>query len=321
MISSMTLAAETLKSARAATREIFEPPKLSLDRAPVLFAVFEKMAELLGEGMRSFCAPRYTFKIEAVTMGDASELVSDYSNGLCGVFRCPEWDACVLIGVDRGFTHASMDALFGGDGTEAPDLSRPISAIEKRTLRQLLELTAGRFEASFRPIEAITVEFERIETKIDVSTIGSDTSVVARLAATVQSVTGSLFIVVPQSALASHHKRLQREPAQTVGVQDPQWTRNLLAEIGRTDIKLEVVLPGPFLSLQSLSELRPGQIMPLPATRESLVELECSGKPVFRCKLAQSEGRFAVALEERVDEQRELIGDLLAPAGAGGNWS
>lgn len=310
----MSLRAYAPRAAPAAIREIFEAPKLSLERAPVLFAVFERTADMLGDGMRALCTPRCTFALEAVTMGGSSDLVSVCNKGLCGVFRCSEWDAGVLIGVDREFVHNSMEALFGGDGTEQADRLRPISTIETRALRHVLELIAGKFGAGFAPIEAITLQLERIETTIDATTIGGESapSVVARLTMAVQGGIGAIFIVVPQSALALHHKRLEREPVPDTGVQDPDWTRSLLAEIGRADVKLEVVLPGPCLSLQDVSELRPGQIMRLPATRDTPAELECSGKPIYRCRLAQSEGRFAVAMEESIDEQRELIGGLLA---------
>lgn len=318
----MTLSQKAPRVAPAAIREIFEAPKLSLDRSPVLFAIFERMAETLSDGMRSLFTSCCEFTLEMITMGDAIEVVSACSTGLCAEFRCPEWDASVLVAVDRVFVHAATDALFGGNGTERADVSRSISAIEMRSVGQALELIARQLGTSFETIEAITFKLERMQTKFDASMIEADSGswVVVRFATAVQGVGGFLFIVLPQAALVPHHERLQREPAPVAGVQDPEWSRKLLAEVGRADVKLEVVMPGPVLSLQSISGLRPGQIMPLTATRDTLVGLECLGKPIYRCKLAQSEGRFAVTTEERVDEERELIGDLLTATGTDMDW-
>lgn len=154
-------------------RELFEPAKLALDRAPVLRGVFDRFAASCSEIVRPMCLPQSTFMLNAVSVGSTWDFIEEYENGLCAIYNSPEWEARVLIGFDRRFVFSFTEAIFGGDGTEAAyESDRPFSAVEVNTAKEMFDLAANNLVQLFEGIDKMSLAFERIETKLDFSSIG-----------------------------------------------------------------------------------------------------------------------------------------------------
>ncbi len=89
------------------------------------------------------------------------------------------------------------------------------------------------------------------------------------------------------------------------------WTNHMSSEARRANIRLTAKLSGGQATLDSLSQLAPGMILPLQATPNSTVDLECNSVPLMRCKFGQAEGRYTVSVESFIrpsdrSSEREL---------------
>ncbi len=89
------------------------------------------------------------------------------------------------------------------------------------------------------------------------------------------------------------------------------WTTHMSTEARRATIQLTAKLSGGKATLDMLSQLTPGMVLPLDATPNSTVEMECNSVPLMRCKFGQADGRYAVAVESFIkpstrSSEREL---------------
>ena len=126
---------------------MFEPAKLALDRAPVLRGVFDRLAGSCGDALRQICVPPCTFMLNSVTTGNTWDLVEGYEDGICGIYYSVDWDARIIIGLDRRFVFSLAEAMYGGDGTEASyESDRQFSSIECRAMKEMLDLIAKDLE-------------------------------------------------------------------------------------------------------------------------------------------------------------------------------
>lgn len=295
------------------SRPPFETPKLALDRAPVLQGVFERLAGKCGEGVRGLLAPRCTFMLDGLITGTTWDLIETYEDGFGSVYYSPEWDARILIGCDRRLVFSFVEAMFGGDGAEHGfESSRSFSSIEIRAIKEIINVAAGGLQTLLAPIEHTTLGFERAEAKLDFSTLGlpDAPAIMAQLVAQVFDGGGRIFVLIPQSALVPFRKRLEQRRPPDQPHRDPQWARQLLAEVGRADIRLDAVIAGPEMSLAQLAALRVGHLMKLNIATDGLLNLVSGEKTLFHCKLGQSRGKFTVRIEDEAAANVEMAADL-----------
>lgn len=306
----------TGKSAEAmrAAEKLLEPPKLVVDRLPVLAAIFERLAATCADGLRDFCAPPSTFMVNAVSSGSSWDTLESYEDSIAAIYYVPEWDVRVLIGLDRRFIFGLVDAMYGSDGSEAAyEVKRPFSSLEVRIAREVFEIAMPALKSLFSTICGVTFQLDKIHTALEFQTLGQHDVpvVVAQLVFQVMDAGGRMFIIIPQSALLPIRKKLESEHTPEVKREDPEWSRQLREGVARTKVTLNAILEVQPMTLHEVSNLQVGQIMKLRATRQSLVTLECEGQPLFLCKLGQSKGFFTLIVDSTVEVNKGVIGDLL----------
>ncbi len=306
----------------AATRRmierLLEGPKLSADRLRMLQGVFDRLAGSCSEAMRQLCPAPTTFFVNQIDVALSWDLLESYEDSVGVVFYCPDWDTRILIGVDRRFVFSLIDAMYGGDGTEMPfDTDRPFTSIETRIAKQVCEMTASALREAFDAFSVrATFKAEKVAAGLEFSLLGSRNvlTVTSQILFQVRNSGGRMFTLIPQAALYPLRDQLARErPLDRAGA-DPAWNQQLQKEVVRTNVTFQASLEEQTMCLWDIAKLRVGQILDLEATAESLVTLECNNEPLFRCKLAQSNGRFTLILDSPVDQKDAIIDEILSAA-------
>ncbi len=301
------------KVAHAVAEKLRETPKLDLDKLPVLHAIFERLAASCAGAMGEYCnSPVSAFmnQLEARGSWDLLEAVED---SVALIFYVPEWDARVLIGVERRFLFSFMEAMFGGDAAEELSLSkRPFTLLEARVARAVCEGAARAFEAAFSPVAAITLTLEKVETAIDFTTLGqaSVTTVSAQLLVQVLETGGRMFVFIPQAALYPLRQRLERERAANPAAADPWWSKKMQSGVAQTELSLCATMQAGPLSLADVAGFQVGQVLALNGTDKSIT-IECGGQRLFNAHLGHADGYFTVTTVSAINEQDELIDGIL----------
>jgi flagellar motor switch protein FliM len=301
-------------ASRRMVQKLLEPPKLSIDRLPVLHTIFERVATTCSESLRQYCAAPTTFFVNQVKTANSWDVLEDYEDAVAIVYYVPEWDASVLIGLDRKFIFALIETTYGADGTEPPyNSDRPFSAFEARFAKEIITLAGEALESSFESVANITFKFERLETKVEFTIMGPNDvpAVAAQILFQVADMGGRMVVLMPQSALYPIRKKLEREHQPVSLPNDPRWTRQMQTGVARTDVRLQAILEKKVMTLGDVTDLQVGQLIQLSTNTSDLITLESGSEPLFRCRLAQSKGAFIVLIETTISTKDEFIGEIL----------
>jgi flagellar motor switch protein FliM len=286
------------------SEKLKEIAKLSLDRLPVLNTIFENMALSCVDTFRDYCTPVFSAFVNQVVSGDSWDLLEANADSVSAVFYCREWDARLLIGLERRLLFAIVEAMYGGDGSELPfDQTRPFTSLETRIGRVVCEFAAKAFVTCFAQVSELTIEFERIETALEFTTLGQNSMMMvqAKILFQVLDQGGVLFVLIPQNAMNPIRQKLERERRSMPPSADPRWTNALSSRVSKAEITVRAVIEGRNLPLEDIVKLAPGQTLELNGTDQSIV-VECEGDRLFRGKLGQSRGFFTITIEDPISD-------------------
>lgn len=299
-------------AARRMLETLTETPKLAIDKLPVLHAIFERVATSCSESLRQMCVPATTFFVNQVKGDNSWDILENYEDSIAAIFYVPEWDAAILIGVDRKFVFSLLEASYGADGNETPfDSDRPFSTLESRFAKEFLLMVANALQNCFESVGAVTFKLDRVETKVEFTIMGpNDVPVVAaQVLFQVMDNGGRMFILIPQSALYPIRKKLEREHQPISLPNDPRWTRRMQRGIAQTDVTLQAILEKRIMTLGEVTNFRVGQLLQLRTHAYDLIMLESGTEPLFRAKLGQANDKFIVIIESAYNHKEAPGGE------------
>jgi flagellar motor switch protein FliM len=293
-------------SARRMVETLTETPKLHIDKLPVLHAIFERVATSCSENLRQMCAAPTTFFVNQVKGDNSWDILENYEDAIAALIYVPEWDAMILIGVDRKFVFSLLEVSYGAEGNETPfDSDRPFSTLEGRFAKEFLMMAAQALQSCFETVGSVTFKFDRLETKVEFTIMGpNDVPVVAaQVLFQVMDNGGRMFILIPQSALYPIRKKLEREHQPISLPNDPRWTKRMQRGIAQTEVKLEAILEKRVMMLGDVTQFQVGQLLELRTHSYDLITLESGDEPLFRAKLGQANDKFIVIIESAHNEK------------------
>jgi flagellar motor switch protein FliM len=296
---------EKISGTVSIAEKLKEIAKLSIDKLPVLNSIFERMGNRCVEDFHEFAPPAFTAFINQIVTGDSWDLLESLADSVAVIFYCREWDARIVIGLERRFVFAIMEAMFGGEGTEAPfEASRPFTPTEARIGRVVCEFAAKALEWAFSSVCEITLEAERLETALEFTTLGHSSMMMihAQILFQVLNQGGIMFVLMPQSSMTPIRQKLERERKPIASSHDTRWTSALNTQISHAGLTVNAVLDGKEMELRELLRLQPGKVIELAGTEHSVI-LECEGDRLFRGHLGQTKGFFTFTIEEAINDE------------------
>jgi flagellar motor switch protein FliM len=286
------------------TEKLKEIAKLSLDRLPVLNSIFEGMAVTCVERFRDYCSPAFTAFVNQVASGDSWDLLEARADSVAVIFYCREWDARIVLGLERRLVFAIIEAMFGGDGSDLPfDGTRPFTALETRVGRLVCEFAAKALEAAFGKVCEISLVYERTETALEFTTLGQSSMIMieAKILFQVLDQGGILFALIPQNSMNPIRQKLERERRPLPSSYDPRWTSALTRRVSKAEVILCAMIEGKNIELNDILRLEAGKTIELSGTDQNII-LECEGDRLFRGRLGQSRGHFTITVDAPLNE-------------------
>ena len=163
--------------------------------------------------------------------------------------------------------------------------------------------------AAFEPLSPVNFSFDRMETNPRFATIvrPANVSVVAKLRIDMEDRGGRIDLLLPYATLEPVREMLlQMFMGEKFG-RDAIWEHHLANELWDTDIEIEAVLGGAFMSLEEALSLEVGSCVMLRSQLDPEIELRCGEVPLFRGKMGHRQGNIAVRINEAIattDESR-----------------
>lgn len=290
-------------------RAVIESKVISHERLPMLEVVCDRVVRAFASSMRNLTSDAIDVSLEEVTSIRFGEFMNRVAlPAMVGVFQFVEWESYGIITVESGLIYAVVDALLGGRGGHPPMLidGRAFTTIETGLVSRMLDLALRDFAEAFAPIEAVTMNLERIETNPRFAAIAgpSNLCAVATFRVDMDGRGGRFTMLFPYAALEPvRHKLLQRFMGEKSG-RDSIWEAHMGAEIRKTNVSVAVVLGETMMPLSALEHLALGQTIQLHKSPDDPLDIASGGVTLARAQIGQRSGKVAVRLVSNVSKER-----------------
>ena len=294
---------DTNSSQNQAVERIISSGLVSFERLPMLEIVFDRLIRIMSTTLRNFTSDN----VEATIDNILSLRFGDYLNSvplpaMFAVFKIEEWDNYGLMVIDSALIYSIVDVLLGGRrGTAAMRIEgRPYTTIERRLVERLVELVLRDFAASFDPLCAVTIKFERLEVSPRFATISrmSNAAIVARFRVDMEDRGGRFELLLPYATLEpAREVLLQQFMGEKFG-RDSIWETHLAEQLRGTEVELDVVLDETVMSLNDVMSLKVGSRIMLNVGPGAAVQLRCGEIPLFGGRVGRRKDQVAVRIED-----------------------
>ncbi|MGZ8995235.1 MAG: flagellar motor switch protein FliM, partial [Rhodospirillales bacterium] len=232
----------------------------------------------------------------------------DYLNrvplpAMLSIFKAEEWENYGLITADSALIYSAVDILLGGRrGSAAIRIEgRPYTTIERSLVERMIHVMLADLTAAFEPLSPVTFRIERLETNPRFASITqpSNAAVAASLRIDMDDRGGRIDLVLPYSTLEPvRDLLLQMFMGEKFG-RDSIWETHLAENLWLTDVELTAVLDERTVSLREIFALEVGSRLMFEASPDSLIEMRCSGVPMYSARMGRSGERIAVQIDGR----------------------
>lgn len=275
--------------------KLLDQPGIAIDRMPMINSIFDRVATLCVDNMRPYSYVPVTFFVNHIGVDHVWDIMDSYEGSIVAIIYCNEWDARFLVGFDRRFVFALIEALMGGNGEDKPyDDDRSFTNIEVQICQTVFDIVCRSMQVAFSDLTPSSFKIERIETKPDFTVMGrrNSLSVVTKILFQVLDQGGQLFIVLPQAALATIRPYLSRDHSLDVTHNDPKWINQLEDGVKKTEVTVYALLDSYTSTLEDVASFRVGDIIWLSTHVHSTLTIMSNGISLYDCTLGQDNGHY-----------------------------
>lgn len=304
----------------AATRRslegLFAGPQDLVERLPMLRTILQKTASSWAEQLRNISATAPEVVLVGVESGPPESMISGTaSQALACVLEAPKWNARLIICAEYEFVVTVVEMLLGGDGSEpVPGTDRPLTRTEFGLAQLAFEQFAIALEQGFSVVAPTNFLVETTAPRVSFEVLGRLTVpiVAAKFHLFAVGLGGGITLMMSQSVLSPMRNELSRTAGPESVRPDPAWSQKIQSEVSRANVDLVAVLDEQELQLADVARFAVGQVLPLKATPEGVLRVECNGEPLINCEIGKSNGVYALRVRDFVDQEREFMDDILA---------
>ena len=270
-------------------------------RMPTLEMVNERFARQLRISLYNLLRRTVELAVGQVSMKKFSEYTHSLSLPInLNLVKIAPLRGTALFVLDPKLVFAIVDNFFGGMGRHAKIEGRDFSATEMRVIHMLLRSAFNDMKEAWTPIADIEVEYLNSEINPNFAGIvtPSEVVVICPFQIDLDGGGGTLHIVLPYSMIEPLREVLDSGVQADRAEQDERWLASLKDCLQDAEVELTTILGGGSVSLQTLVDLKPGDVLPCDFTGKATVLAE--GVPLFRGAFGASRGQQCVRYEQKV---------------------
>jgi flagellar motor switch protein FliM len=212
-----------------------------------------------------------------------------------------------LVVLEPKLVFATVDNFFGGTGRHAKIEGREFTATEQRVIHMVLRNVFANLHEAWSHVAPLEVEFVQSEINPHFANIVSPSEIVVVTSFHIEldGGGGNLHITMPYAMIEPLREVLDAGVASDRVDNDERWAICMREEIEEAEVQLTTRLGSCNISLSTLLNLKPGDIVPCDFLGK--VTLLAEDVPIFRGSFGLSHGLQAVKVEERVRRNTPVI--------------
>lgn len=276
-------------------------------RLPTLEMINERFARYFRTTLFNMLRRTADISVSSVQMQKFSEFVhSLFVPTSLNMVRVKPLRGKGLFVFDPKLVFSVVDNYFGGSGRFHTKIEgRDFTPTESRVIQLVLEHVFSDMQEAWKPIFPVHFEYTGSEVNPQFANIvsPSEVVVVTSFHVDIENGGGDFYICLPYSMLEPIRDLLDAGIQSDRGERDERWEISLREEILSAGVELSSTLAEVTLSLDELSHLEKGDILPIEMPEE--VEVNAADIPVFRAKLGVSDGNYSLKITEWIEKKKD----------------
>ena len=269
-------------------------------RMPTLEMVNERFARQLRVSVYNLLRRQVEIAVGQVSMKKFSEYTHSLSLPVnLNLVKINPLRGTALFVIDPKLVFAMVDNFFGGVGRQAKIEGREFSTAEMRIVHMFLRSAFADMKEAWTPIAKIDMEYVNSEINPNFAGIvtPSEVVVVCPFQIDLDGGGGSLHVVMPYSMVEPLREVLDSGVQSDRAEQDERWLTLLKDGLQDAEVELTTLLGNGSVSLQTLVDLKPGDVLPCDFSGKATVMAE--GVPLFKGAFGVSRGQQCVRYEQK----------------------
>ncbi len=265
-------------------------------RMPTLEIINERFARLMRVGLFNFIRRSAEISVGPVRVQKYGEFINNLvvpTN--LNMVQVKPLRGTALFVFDPTLVFLVVDNLFGGDGRFHTRVEgREFTQTEHRIIQKLLEVVFECCEKSWGPVYQVKFEYLRSEMHTQFANIATPNEVVITTTFTIElgSVSGDFHLCMPYAMIEPIRDILYSSLQGDHMEADKRWVHLLSRQIQSAEVELVANLGTASLTLNQVSGLRVGDVIPLHIPAELSAEVD--GVPVMECNYGVFNGQYAL---------------------------
>ncbi len=281
-------------------------------RMPTLEMINERFARIFRASLYNLLRRSPEISIQQIQVKKFSEYVHTlHVPTSLNLVKINPLRGTALVVLEPKLVFATVDNFFGGTGRHAKIEGREFTATEQRIIHMVLRNVFSDLREAWSHVAPIELEFVQSEINPHFANIVSPSEivVVTSFHIEVDGGGGNLHVTMPYAMIEPLREILDAGVASDRVDNDERWMVCLREEIEDAEVQLTTRLGRCNISLATLLNLKPGDIVPCDFLGK--VTLLAEDVPVFRGSFGLSHGLQAVKVEERIRRSNTIQNDSL----------
>lgn len=282
--------------------DIGKQERIVRGRMPTLEIINERFARNLRIGLYNLIRRNAEISVGPIKVQKYSEFLRNLVvPANINLMRVKPLRGTALFVFDPNLVFLVVDNLFGGDGRFHVRVEgRDFTPTEQRVIQRMLEVAVGEYQACWKPIYPIEVEYVRSEMNPQFANIATPSEVVVATSFDIElgEGGGSFHICMPYAMVEPVRDILTSSMQGERLEVDERWLRMLREQVQQAEVELVAKLGVTSVTLRDVLALKVGDVLSLDVPEAVLAEVD--GVPVLECQYGIHRGQYALKVKRLV---------------------
>lgn len=276
------------------------PDRVSKEQMHALQFLHERAARNLSTSLSAYLRTTINLSVTSVEQFTYQEFLATLSDPTAFYsLSIAPFDELGALEISPAVAFAMIDRMLGGTGQTAP-MARPLTEIEQNVIDEVVLLVIDGLADGWRAVANLAFGIRGRETRPQMLQVAAPNEIVCAVAfdLKVGEVRGAVNLCIPTNVVetsegqfSSAWQRQKRELTPT----ERAW---LVENLGRVTLPV-VPLIRTRLKTGAVLALKPGEVVALPLSAESPIDVYVGGTRKMSGRLASERGRLMVQVEHR----------------------
>jgi flagellar motor switch protein FliM len=293
------------KENRVADYDFQRPERVSKEQMRSLSSLHETFARSFGAAMSGFLRTIVEIRVSNIEQLTYGDFIQSLPNPTCFNLISPHpLEGQMCLELSPMIIYPIIDRLLGGSSAEMFIPQRPLTAIEMRLIRRILDLALSSMRESWTNIQELDFALDDTESNPQLVQIvpPNEVVVVVGFEIKIGGRAGTMALCIPFNVIEPLAPKLSNQSWLNYRKRAAQGDSTALVNrrLAKATVGLRVFLAYTRITVGELADLAPGDILTTerPANAEIIVQVEGINK--FAARLGQHKGKKALKMTRRL---------------------